>query len=100
MIELSPNNQGDDLMPRRKSSVDSTRVGKKRHLRNIRVKTAIKKIIKKYTSALAAKNTAEAQKLLPELYSQLDKAAKKRIVHPATANRRKSRLTLSLKAKS
>ena len=43
-----------------------------------------------------AKNTAEAKTLLTKIFSQLDKAAKKRILHPNTADRRKSRLSVKL----
>lgn len=38
------------------------------------------------------KNTAEAQALLGKVFSQLDKAAKKNIIHSGTADRKKSRL--------
>jgi len=36
----------------------------------------------------------EKQKLIVELHSQLDKAAKKGVIHSRTASRRKSRLDL------
>jgi len=83
-------------MPRRKSSVKRTRADKKRHLRNVQIKTRLKKAIKKFQALLAAKNLNEAKTALVSVCSQLDKAAKKRIIHPATANRKKSRLTKRL----
>ncbi len=83
-------------MPRRKSSVKKTRGDKKKHLQNLKVKQALKKTTKKFLASLSAKNMDEAKTLLQTAYSQLDKAAKKKIIHPALADRRKSRLTKSL----
>jgi len=84
-------------MPRRKTSLKKTRADKKKHLRNLRVKQQLKKTLKKFQALLSAKNIEEARKLLGKAFSQLDKAAKKRIIHPATSNRRKSRLMKRLK---
>ncbi|MFH0826596.1 MAG: 30S ribosomal protein S20 [Candidatus Omnitrophota bacterium] len=83
-------------MPRRKTSLKSNRQNKKRHLRNLKVKQQLKRTIKKFLALLSAKNAAEAQSILGKVFSQLDKAAKKRIIHPRTADRRKSRLTKRL----
>lgn len=79
-------------MPRRRTSLKRKRADKKRHLRNLKTKQQLKKTIKKFLVLLAAKNTDEASALLGKVFSQLDKAAKKRILHPRTADRRKSRL--------
>ncbi len=40
----------------------------------------------------AAKSKEEALKLLPEVQSLVDKSAKRRMIHPKTASRLKSRL--------
>lgn len=79
-------------MPRRRTSLKSTRVNKRKHIRNLKVKGQLKKTIKQFQELLTKKNTAEAKILISKVFSQLDKAAKKNIIHPATANRRKSRL--------
>lgn len=79
-------------MPRRRSALKKLRVDKKRRLRNLRIKQQLKKTIKKFQALLLAKNLDEAKTTLKKVYSQLDKAAKKQIIHPNTANRRKSRL--------
>ncbi len=84
-------------MPRRKSSLKRKRADKKRHLRNLKIKQALKKTAKKFQALLSNKNIAEANDLLKKVYSQLDKAAKKRIIHPRTASRKKSRLSRRLK---
>jgi len=79
-------------MPRRRTSLKKTRADKKKHLRNLIVKRELKKNLKKLNAFLSAKNINEAKTLLKKAFSELDKAAKKRIIHPATANRKKSRL--------
>jgi len=79
-------------MPRRKTSLKSNRVNKRKRTRNLKVKGQLKKTVKKFQELLAQKNAAEAKAFLNKVFSQLDKAAKKNIIHPATANRRKSRL--------
>ncbi|MDD5409346.1 MAG: 30S ribosomal protein S20 [Candidatus Omnitrophica bacterium] len=79
-------------MPRRRTSLKSNRVNKRKHTRNLKVKVQLKKAIKKFQELLAKKDTAEAKTFISKVFSQLDKAAKKNIIHPATADRRKSRL--------
>ncbi|MFA6130474.1 MAG: 30S ribosomal protein S20 [Candidatus Omnitrophota bacterium] len=79
-------------MPRRRTSLKSNRVNKRKHTRNLKVKVQLKKAIKKFQELLAKKDTVEAKTFISKVFSQLDKAAKKNIIHPATANRRKSRL--------
>ncbi len=81
-------------MPRRKSSIKKTRADRKKHLRNLKVKRQLKATLKKFQALVSAKNIAEAKTLLKKAFSQLDKAAKKGIIHPRTANRKKSRLAL------
>jgi len=83
-------------MPRRKTSLKRQRADKKRHLKNLRVIVDLKKTIKKFQSLLLAKNINEAKTLLEKVYAKLDKAAKKSIIHPNSANRKKSRLMRKL----
>jgi len=79
-------------MPRRKTSIKRTRADKKKHLRNLKAKQQLKKTLKQFQGLILAKNIAEAKKLLNTVFSQLDKAAKKNIIHRGSANRKKSRL--------
>lgn len=79
-------------MPRRRSSIKRKRADKKRRLHNLKIKQQLKKTLKKLQALLSAKNTAEAKTFLTKVFSALDKAAKRRIIHPQTANRKKSRL--------
>lgn len=79
-------------MPRRRTSLKKTRADKKKHLRNLKIKQELKKTVKKFQSLLLAKSSDEAKVLLQKIFSQLDKAAKKNIIHRRCANRKKSRL--------
>jgi small subunit ribosomal protein S20 len=79
-------------MPRRKTSLKKKRADKKKHLRNLKVKQQLKKTIKKFQALLSVKNVSEAKALLGKVFSQLDKAAKKNIIHRGTSDRKKSRL--------
>ena len=79
-------------MPRRKTSLKKKRADKKKHLQNVKIKQQLKKTIKKFQALLSAKNTNEAKALLGKVFSQLDKAAKKNIIHPRTSDRKTSRL--------
>jgi small subunit ribosomal protein S20 len=83
-------------MPRRRTSILTTRLAKRRWLKNLHVKQELKKTLKKLNELFAAKNASEAKTLLKKAFSQLDKAAKKKIIHPKTADRKKSRLTKML----
>jgi small subunit ribosomal protein S20 len=79
-------------MPRRRTSLKSNRVNKRKHTRNLKAKGQLKKTIRQFQELLSKKNTDEAKTSIAKVFSQLDKAAKKNIIHPATANRKKSRL--------
>lgn len=79
-------------MPRRRTSLKRNRQNQKKHLRNLRVKLQLKKTLKSLQELLNTKNLEEAKKIISKVFSQLDKAAKKNIIHPKTASRKKSRL--------
>lgn len=83
-------------MPRRKTSIKKTRADAKKHFRNLKIKTQLKKTVKKFLALVSAKNAAEAKEALKNVFSQLDKAAKKKIIHSGTASRKKSRLSRRL----
>lgn len=83
-------------MPRRRTSLKRKRQDKKKRLHNLKIKQQLKKTIKKFQALLSTKNINEAKALIGKVFSQLDKAAKKRIIHPRTADRKKSRLAKRL----
>ena len=65
------------------------RQDKKRKARNRAVKSEVKLVVKKLS---ATTDHEEGVKILPEVNSVIDKAAKKGVLHWRTAARKKSRL--------
>jgi small subunit ribosomal protein S20 len=80
-------------MPQHKSPRKRLKQNAKREARNNYVKKTIKTLAKKIHSDMPIE---EKKELLIEVYSQLDKAAKKGVIHARTASRRKSRISLYL----
>ncbi|MCB5272021.1 MAG: 30S ribosomal protein S20 [Candidatus Cloacimonetes bacterium] len=74
-------------MPQHKSPRKHMITDKKRAARNNYVKRTIRTLTKELEQ-----RPADAAAQLSELYSQLDKAAKKGVIHKRTATRRKARL--------
>jgi len=58
----------------------------------------MKGIKKQFQALLAENKIEEAKKMLPEVYSLIDKTEKKGVVHKNAASRYKSRLAKKLKA--
>ncbi|MFA4967114.1 MAG: 30S ribosomal protein S20 [Candidatus Margulisiibacteriota bacterium] len=86
-------------MANTKSAEKNIRKTQKNRKRNLFYKDRIKKMAKAFNSALK-KSKDEAGKKLIELFSALDKAALKKIIHKNKAARQKSRLqTLFNKSK-
>ena len=87
-------------MPQRYSGVKELRKNRKRRLRNLDIKTDLRKTIKKFVSNVEAKNTSEAQSDLKLVYKKLDKATKRNILTKNTVARRKSRFAKMLTSKA
>jgi small subunit ribosomal protein S20 len=85
-------------MAKRKAAVKRERIDRKRHAHNVKIKTELRKTVKKYLQLVAQKNPGEASTTLKKVYAQLDKAAKKNIIHKNKASRTKSRLSRKLPA--
>ena len=68
----------------------------RKQLRNRSVKSRLKTMEKRYTAALATGKKDEAGAALREAHSTFDKAVKFGVIPRATANRKKSRLTVRL----
>lgn len=82
------------------SAKKATRSSAKKHVFNLRRKNALQDTTKSFIKAIAAKDAAGAEKLLPAAYQAIDKAAKRGIIKGNTADRKKSRLAgLAKKAK-
>ena len=65
----------------------------RKRVSNLSRKDAMKEAVKSYRALIAAKKMDDAKKALPGLYQAIDKAAKKGVIKPNTASRRKSRLS-------
>ncbi|NLN77862.1 MAG: 30S ribosomal protein S20 [Armatimonadetes bacterium] len=85
-------------MPNIKSVVKDVKKSRERRLRNLDTRSKIKTFVKKTKSAMDEQSDQTAA-LLNETVSILDKAAKRGIIHPNAAARRKSRLMKRINAK-
>ena len=83
-------------MANTKSAAKRARQTTKRTLRNRRVLTALKTETKRH--AASGTDKAVTRATYEKLVSELDKAAKRGVIHKNVANRRKSRLAKKLVA--
>ncbi|MEK7520612.1 MAG: 30S ribosomal protein S20 [Patescibacteria group bacterium] len=83
-------------MPKTHSAQKALRQSKKRRAQNINRKKKLKATIKEYKKS-AADKPAETKEILAELYKNVDKAAKAKIIKKNTAARLKSRLSRLVK---
>lgn len=83
-------------MPNTKSAASRARQNLRRQQHNKSVSSRVKTLQKNYEAALAGGKKDEAAKALQAATSAIDKAAKVGVLHRATANRKKSRLSLRM----
>lgn len=83
-------------MANHKSALKRHRQSLKRRARNRISKTRIKNTVKAVRTAIEANDVALANEALKEATAVLDKAARKRIIHPSQAARRISRLQVAI----
>jgi small subunit ribosomal protein S20 len=91
----------DTYMPNTKSAAKRMRQEQKRRVFNRRTKSVVKTAVTKARQAivLPAIDEEAAAAAVRTAVSELDKAAKKGVIHPRNAARRKSRLMKQLNAK-
>jgi small subunit ribosomal protein S20 len=82
-------------MPNTKSAERRMRNSERKHLHNRSIISRLRKLEKDYRTLVTAGKKDEAAKALTGVNSAMDKAVKSGVVHRATANRKKSRLTLA-----
>ena len=85
-------------MPNTKSAERRMRNSARKRDHNRALKSRLKTLEARYRALLGAGKKDEAAQALRGLQSAFDKAAKTRVVHPATASRKKSRLAAHLSA--
>jgi small subunit ribosomal protein S20 len=83
-------------MPNTKSAERRMRNSARKHSQNRSIKSRLHTLEKGYLDLLSAGKKEDASKALSTVTSAFDKAAKKGVVHRATADRKKSRLAVRL----
>ena len=79
-------------MPNTKSAAKALRVQERRRLRNKSVRSATRTFLKKAQTAITGGETNATADVIRQAISALDRAARKGVLHPNNAARRKSRL--------
>lgn len=85
-------------MAQHASALKEMRRSARRRARNRMDRSRLKTQVKKLRTALEAGDAETARQLLPETASELDRAAKKGVIHDNTAARSKSRLASQVSA--
>jgi small subunit ribosomal protein S20 len=85
-------------MPITKSAKKALRQNIRRRKTNVKRKTELKSVIKRYKKLIAEDKGGEAKKYLSQVYKKLDKAAKANLIKKNKASRLKSRLAKKLKS--
>ncbi|MEO6728299.1 MAG: 30S ribosomal protein S20 [Candidatus Dojkabacteria bacterium] len=80
-------------MANTKSAKKAIRVSGRKAVINLRSRRDFKEATKDVKKAVVAKDKKEAAKLLPVAYKEIDKAAKRNVIHKNTAGRYKSNLS-------
>ena len=80
-------------MAHRRSAIKKIRADKRRHTQNIRVASELKTVKRKTLEAIVAKKADEAKAQIRLLFSKIDKAVKKGLLHKNRASRTKSRIS-------
>ena len=80
-------------MARHPSAIKRAKQSVNRRMRNRQVRSHLRTSMKKLRGAVADKDQATAQSLLPLTISDIDRTARKGTIHRNTAARYKSRLT-------
>lgn len=86
-------------MAHTKSTIKRIKQNRKRHFRNMSVKSNVKTVIKQFHAALEESDKKAIKGKLMEVYRVLDKAASKGVIKKNTASRKKSRLAIQAHAK-
>lgn len=83
-------------MPKTRTAEKSARTAQRKQLRNKSVKSATKTHVARAEKLIAGGDLEAAKPSVVTAISSLDRAAKKKVIHPNTAARRKSRLIKKL----
>ena len=84
-------------MPIIKSAKKTLRSSLKKRVYNVRRQNAMRDILKKVSKTVTTGKKADAEALIKDAYQAIDKAAKRGVIKPNTASRKKSRLVAAMK---
>lgn len=90
--EPEPVRSLEPTMPNTPSAIKRLRQSKKRRLHNRITRKIIKTLAKRTMAGLVAKEFEKAEADFRQTIAKIDKAGARRVLHPNTAARRKSRL--------
>jgi small subunit ribosomal protein S20 len=82
-----------------KSAAKQARAGARRRKVNQSIQTLVKSSVRKIRTLASAGKKDEALKLYPAFQSNVDRAAKKGVIHRNAASRQKARIAALLKTK-
>ena len=85
-------------MPNTKSAERRMRSSARKRVHNRMVKSRLRSMERKYLSLIRAGKKQDARTMLPAVSSAFDRAAQTGVLHKATADRKKSRLSARLNA--
>jgi small subunit ribosomal protein S20 len=85
-------------MPNIKSSKKRVNIAERNSARNNSRKSSMRTAIRRVRDLALAGNSEEALTRLPEAFSKIDKAIKRKVIHKNTGARLKSRLVTKIKA--
>ena len=80
-------------MPNTRSAAKRMRADQKRHLRNLKARSELKTLTRKFLHLIKAGERTATQTTFGMLIKRLDQMAGKKILHKNTASRLKSRLS-------
>ncbi|OIP33024.1 MAG: 30S ribosomal protein S20 [Deltaproteobacteria bacterium CG12_big_fil_rev_8_21_14_0_65_43_10] len=80
-------------MATHKSAIKQDKQSKKRKMRNTKIKSYVKTVIKRVRNAVDEKDMKSSTQALVKAIPAIDKAASKGVIHKKTASRKISRLT-------
>lgn len=83
-------------MPVIKSAIKRVRTNEKNHARNLAVKNEYRAALRHFEEKARTDDTEEAKQAYADASRKLDRAARKRVVHPNKAARLKSKMAKKL----
>lgn len=86
------------IMANTSSAKKAYRASLKKRVFNLRRVRTMRGVVKEVNTLIGNKQKAEAEAKVPQVYQAIDKAAKRGVIKPNAAARKKSRIMAKLKA--